>query len=173
MESVESPARCYNEPKSPQEREVTLDFSLTEEQIAIRDAVRDMAENEIRPNIMKWDEPGEFHGEVIPLLAELGLLGILFPEKYGGAGLGYVEYVLILEELARVDPSVALTVAAHNSLCTNHIYLYGTEEQKEKWLPGLVTGKHIGAWALTEPGSGSDAYGLRSSRPTEFAPGHD
>jgi alkylation response protein AidB-like acyl-CoA dehydrogenase len=140
-----------------------LDFKLTEEQEAIRDAVRDMAEKEIRPNVMKWDEPGEFHHEIVPTLGELGLLGVLFPEEYGGAGMGYVEYVIILEELARVDPSVALTVAAHNSLCTNHIYLFGTEEQKKTYLPGLVQGNHLGAWALTEPGSGSDAAGLRTT----------
>lgn len=140
-----------------------MDFSLTEEQKAIRDAVRDMAENEIRPHVMEWDEPAKFHREIIPTLAELGLLGVLFPEEYGGAGLGYIEYVLILEELARVDPSVSLTVAAHNSLCTNHIFLYGTEEQKKTYLPDLVQGKHLGAWALTEPGSGSDAAGMRTT----------
>ncbi|HPR65123.1 MAG TPA: acyl-CoA dehydrogenase family protein [Thermoanaerobaculia bacterium] len=139
-----------------------MDFNLTEEQRAIRDAVRDMAEKEIRPKIMEWDNPGVFHHEVIPTMAELGLFGILFPESFGGAGLGYVEYVLILEELARVDPSVALTIAAHNSLCTNHIYLFGTDEQKNQYLPDLVSGKHIGAWALTEPGSGSDSAGMRT-----------
>jgi len=139
-----------------------VDFNLTEEQRAIRDAVRDMAEKEIRPKIMEWDNPGVFHHEVIPTMAELGLFGILFPESFGGAGLGYVEYVLILEELARVDPSVALTIAAHNSLCTNHIYLFGTDEQKNQYLPDLVSGKHIGAWALTEPGSGSDSAGMRT-----------
>lgn len=140
-----------------------MDFKLTEEQEAIRDAVRDMAEKEIRPNVMKWDEPGEFHHEIVSTLGQLGLLGVLFPEEYGGAGMGYVEYVIILEELARVDPSVALTVAAHNSLCTNHIYLFASEEQKRTYLPGLVQGKHLGAWALTEPGSGSDAAGLRTT----------
>lgn len=140
-----------------------MDFILSEEQQAIRDAVRDMAENEIRPRVMEWDEPQKFHHEIIPTLAELGLLGVLFPESYGGAGLGYIEYSLIIQELARVDPSVALTVAAHNSLCTNHIYLFGTEEQKSTYLPDLAQGKHLGAWALTEPGSGSDAAGMRTT----------
>ena len=140
-----------------------MDFAITEEQSAIVDTVREMAEKEIRPRIMEWDEPGVFHSEIVPILAELGLLGILFPEEYEGAGLGYIEYVLILEELARVDPSVALTVAAHNSLCSNHIYMFGTEEQKRDFLPDLASGRHLGAWALTEPGSGSDAAAMRTT----------
>ncbi len=111
---------------------------------------------------MEWDEASKFPAEIIPQLGEMGLLGVIFPEKYGGAGLGYLEYSIVIEELSRVDGSVGLIVAAHNSLCSNHIYKFGTEAQKQKYLPGLTTGKKLGCWSLTEPGAGSDAGGTRT-----------
>ncbi|MGH9730218.1 MAG: acyl-CoA dehydrogenase family protein, partial [Candidatus Acidiferrales bacterium] len=114
------------------------------------------------PHVMEWDEASKFPAEIIPQLGEIGLLGVIFPEKYGGAGLGYLEYSIVIEELSRVDGSIGLIVAAHNSLCSNHIYKFGTEEQKQKYLPGLTTGKKLGCWSLTEPGAGSDAGGTRT-----------
>jgi len=111
---------------------------------------------------MEWDEASHFPSEIIPKLGEMGLLGVIFPEKYGGAGLGYVEYAIVIEELSRVDGSVGIIVAAHNSLCSNHIYKFGTEAQKKKYLPDLTTGKKIGCWSLTEPEAGSDAGGTRT-----------
>ncbi len=137
-------------------------LELTENQIMIRDTVRDFAEKNIRPVIMEYDESQKFPMKIMQQLGELGFMGILVPEEYGGAGLGYIEYALIIEELAKVDPSVALSVAAHNGLCTNHINLFGNEEQKRKYLPDLASGKKIGAWGLTEAASGSDAAGLKS-----------
>src|ERR687883_1776922 len=139
-----------------------MEFELSEEQQQIKMSVREFAESEIRPHVMEWDETQHFPDEIRPKLAELGLLGVLFPEEYGGAGMGYVEYATIIEELARVDGSVGLSVAAHNSLCSNHIYQFGSEEQKQKYLVPLAQGKHLGAWGLTEPGAGSDASGTRS-----------
>ncbi len=139
----------------------TIDF--TEEQIAIRDTIRDFAENKIKPIIMKYDESQEFPFEIIHKLGEMGFMGILVPEKYGGAGLGYIEYAIIIEELAKVDPSIALSVAAHNGLCTNHINLFANENQKEKYLPELGSAKKIGAWGLTEAQSGSDAAALKTT----------
>ncbi len=133
------------------------DFHLDENAQMVRSVARDFAEKEIRPVVMQYDESQEFPSEIMQKLGEMGFLGIIFPEKYGGAGMGYVEYVAIVEEFSRVDPSVGLSVAAHNSLCSNHIYLFGTEAQKEKYLTPLASGKTIGAWALTEPTSGSDA----------------
>src|SRR5256886_12364238 len=112
---------------------------------------------------MEWDEASHFPLEIIPKLAEMGLLGVIFPEQYGGAGLGYIEYALAIEELSRVDGSVGLFVAAHNSLCSNHIYKFGTEEQKRKYLTPLAQGKKLGAWSLTEPEAGSDAGGTRTT----------
>jgi alkylation response protein AidB-like acyl-CoA dehydrogenase len=135
---------------------------LNENQIMIRDTIRDFAEKNIRPVIMEYDESQKFPMEIMRQLGELGFMGILVPEEYGGAGLGYIEYAIIIEELAKVDPSVALSVAAHNGLCTNHINLFGNEEQKRKYLPDLASGKKIGAWGLTEAVSGSDAAGLKS-----------
>ena len=140
----------------------TIDFSLTPEQRAIRDAAREFAVREIDPIVEETDETQRFPGEVFVQAGELGFLGVLVPEELGGAGLGYVEYVLILDELARVDPSVSLSVAAHNSLCTNHILKFGSDEQRRRWIPDLATGAKIGAWSLTEPGAGSDAAGTRS-----------
>jgi alkylation response protein AidB-like acyl-CoA dehydrogenase len=112
--------------------------------------------------VMEWDEASQFPSELLPKLAELGLLGVIFPEQYGGAGLGYIEYALAIEELSRVDGSVGIIVAAHNSLCTNHIYKFGTEEQRQKCLVPLAQGKKLGCWSLTEPGAGSDASGIRT-----------
>lgn len=135
---------------------------LTENQIIIRDTIKDFAEKNIRPVIMEYDETQKFPMEIMKQLGELGFLGILVPEEFGGAGLGYVEYALIIEELSKVDPSIGLSVAAHNGLCTNHINLFGNESQKKKYLPDLASGKKIGAWGLTESFSGSDAAGLKS-----------
>jgi len=140
-----------------------VDFELTEDQIMLRKTVREFAETEIAPDIMKYDEAQEFPLEVIKQAGELGLLGIIFPEKYGGAGLGYMEYTIAVEELSRVDGSVGISVAAHNGLCSNHIYMAGTEEQRMKYLSKLSTGEWIGAWSLTEPTAGSDAGGTKST----------
>ncbi len=126
-------------------------------------SVREFAEAEIAPHVMEWDEAQHFPIELIPKLGELGLLGILFPEEYGGAGLGYVEYATAIEELSRVDGSVGISVAAHNSLCSNHIFQYGTEAQKQKYLAPLARGEQLGAWGLTEPSAGSDASGTRTT----------
>jgi len=139
-----------------------MDFSFTDEQQQLRKTVREFAAAEIAPHVMEWDEASHWPGELVPKLGELGLLGVIFPEKYGGAGLGYVEYVIVIEELAAVDASIALSVAAHNSLCSNHIYKFGSEAQRQKFLPRLTTGKMLGAWSLTEPGAGSDAGGTRT-----------
>jgi len=137
-------------------------LELTENQIIIRDTIRDFAEKKIRPKVMEWDEAQHFPMEILKELGELGFMGILFPEEYGGAGLGYVDFVIIIEELGKVDPSISLSVAAHNGLCTNHIFRFASEDLKRKYLPDLVTGKKIGAWGLTEPSSGSDAAGMKT-----------
>ena len=148
---------------SPIETEAEgLDFSLNEEQRAIRDAAREFAQKEIDPIVEEIDESQTFPRELFKQAGELGFLGILFPEKYGGADLGYENYVQIIKEISRVDPSVGLSVAAHNSLCSNHIYKFGTEEQRQRWLVPLAKGEMIGAWSLTEPGAGSDAAGTRA-----------
>jgi alkylation response protein AidB-like acyl-CoA dehydrogenase len=139
-----------------------VDFSLTEEQRAIQETAREFARREVDPIVDEIDESQKFPREVIRKAGELGFLGIIFPEEYGGAGLGYVEYVLVVTELSRIDPSVGISVAAHNSLCSNHIYKFGSEEQKQRWLVPLAKGEKIGAWSLTEPGAGSDAAGTRS-----------
>ena len=138
-------------------------FGLTEEQRQLQSAVRAFAEGEIAPHVSEWDEKSEFPHEVVKKLGEMGLLGVIFPESLGGAGMGYVEYVLAIEELSRVDGSVGIIVAAHNSLCTNHIMLGGNEEQRKRWIPKLASGQWLGAWGLTEPGSGSDAAGARTT----------
>jgi alkylation response protein AidB-like acyl-CoA dehydrogenase len=140
-----------------------MQFELSEEQQQIKYSVREFAESEIRPHVMEWDESQHFPEELRPKLAELGLMGVLFPEEYGGAAMGYVEYATIIEELGRVDGSVGLSVAAHNSLCSNHIYTHGNEEQKEKYLSPLARGEAFGAWGLTEPQAGSDASGTRTT----------
>ena len=139
-----------------------MDFTFTDEQSQLRRSVREFAEGEIAPHVMEWDEASRFPIEIVPKLAEMGLLGIIFPEQYGGAGLGYIEYAIAIEELARVDGSIGLSVAAHNSLCSNHIFKFGTESQKKKYLAPLAQGKKIGAWSLTEPEAGSDAGGTRT-----------
>ncbi|HEY2819730.1 MAG TPA: acyl-CoA dehydrogenase [Candidatus Acidoferrum sp.] len=140
-----------------------MDFSFTDEQNQLRRSIREFAEGEILPHVMEWDEASKFPIEIMPKLAEMGLLGVIFPEQYGGAGLGYVEYVIAIEELSRIDGSVGIIVAAHNSLCSNHIFKFGTEEQKKKYLTPLAQGKKIGAWSLTEPEAGSDAGGTRTT----------
>jgi alkylation response protein AidB-like acyl-CoA dehydrogenase len=138
-------------------------FGLTGEQKQLQSAVRAFAEGEIAPHVSEWDEKSEFPHEVVKKLGEMGLLGVIFPESLGGAGMGYVEYVLAIEELSRVDGSVGIIVAAHNSLCTNHIMLGGNDEQRKRWIPKLASGQWLGAWGLTEPGSGSDAAGARTT----------
>jgi alkylation response protein AidB-like acyl-CoA dehydrogenase len=140
-----------------------MDFEYSAEQIQLRKSVRDFALAEISPHVLDWDENQVFPLEVIKKAGALGMMGAIFPEELGGAGLGYIEYSIIIEELARVDPSVALIVAAHNSLCTNHIYLAGDSSQHRKYIPKLATGEWIGCWSLTEPEAGSDAAGTRST----------
>lgn len=140
-----------------------MDFQLTEEQLQLKKSLREFAEREILPNVMKWDEAGCFPMEIVKELGRMGVMGMIFPTEYGGAGLGYVEYAIAIEELSRVDGSVGIIVAAHNSLCSNHIFLAGNEQQRRKYIPKLATGEFIGAWGLTEPGSGSDAGGARMS----------
>ncbi len=140
-----------------------MDFDYTPDQVQLRREVRDFATREILPHVMEWDEAQTFPLAVIKQLGKLGYMGSIFPEEYGGAGLGYVEYSIIIEELSRVDASVGIIVAAHTSLCSNHIYKAGTEEQKQKYLSKLTTGEWIGCWSLTEPEAGSDAAGTRST----------
>jgi alkylation response protein AidB-like acyl-CoA dehydrogenase len=140
-----------------------MDFELNEEQLQVKMSVREFAEGEIAPHVREWDESQHFPSELVPKLAAQGFMGVIFPEEYGGAGMGYVEYVTIIEELSRVDGSVGISVAAHNSLCSNHIYLFGTEEQKRKYLVPLASGEKLGAWGLTEPHAGSDASGTRTT----------
>jgi alkylation response protein AidB-like acyl-CoA dehydrogenase len=140
-----------------------LDFELTHEQQDLRRTVREFAEKEIAPNVMKWDEASQFPVETVKELGRLGLLGTIFPTELNGADMGYIEYVIAIEELSRVDGSVGIIVAAHTSLCSNHIFIAGNEAQKKKYISKLATGEYIGAWGLTEPGSGSDAGGARCS----------
>ena len=140
-----------------------MDFQLNEEQQHLKKSVREFAEREIAPNVMKWDEASEFPLSTVKELGKLGFLGIVFPSEYGGAGMGYVEYVTAIEELSRVDGSVGIIVAAHTSLCSNHIFLAGNEEQKKKYVSKLATGEFLGAWGLTEPSAGSDAGSARLS----------
>jgi alkylation response protein AidB-like acyl-CoA dehydrogenase len=142
---------------------LTPDFNMTESMRMVQQAARNFAEKEIRPTVMKYDESMEFPIDIVRKLGDLGFMGVIFPEEYGGAGLGYLEYAVIIEEITRVDPSVGLTVAAHNSLCSNHIYMFGNEAQKKKYLPDLAAARKVGAWALTEPSSGSDAGGMLTS----------
>jgi hypothetical protein len=139
-----------------------MDFEYSAEQIQLRKSIRDFAQAEIAPHVLEWDEQQIFPSDVIKKAGQLGIMGAIFPEELGGAGFGYVEYSIVIEELARVDPSVALIVAAHNSLCSNHIFLAGNEEQKQKYIPKLATGEWIGCWSLTEPEAGSDAAGTRT-----------
>jgi alkylation response protein AidB-like acyl-CoA dehydrogenase len=140
-----------------------MNFDYTPDQIQLRREVREFATREILPHVMEWDEAQTFPLAVVKQLGQLGYMGSIFPEEYGGAGLGYVEYSIIVEELARVDASVGIIVAAHTSLCSNHIYKAGSDEQKKKYLSKLTTGEWIGCWSLTEPEAGSDAAGTRST----------
>jgi hypothetical protein len=140
-----------------------VDFDYTPEQIQLRREVREFAAAEIAPHVLEWDEAQTFPVEVVKKLGQLGYMGAIFPEEYGGAGLGYVEYAIIIEELSRVDGSVGIIVAAHTSLCSNHIYKAGTDEQKQKYLTKLTSGEWIGCWSLTEPEAGSDAAGTRTT----------
>ena len=138
-----------------------MDFQLNDEQQQLRKAVREFAEREIAPHVLEWDEASRFPEDVVKELGKMGLLGVIFPAEYGGAGMGYIEYVIAIEELSRVDGSVGIIVAAHTSLCSNHIFIAGNETQKRKYIPKLASGEFLGAWGLTEPGSGSDAGGAR------------
>jgi len=139
-----------------------VDFEYTPEQIHLRKSVREFAEAEIAPHVMEWDEEQTFPAEVIRKLGELGYMGSIFPEELGGAGLGYIEYSIIIEELSRVDGSVGIILAAHTSLCSNHIYKMGSDEQRKHYLPKLASGEWLGCWSLTEPEAGSDAAGTRT-----------
>jgi alkylation response protein AidB-like acyl-CoA dehydrogenase len=139
-----------------------MNFELNEEQQQIKSSVREFAEAELLPHVLEWDETQHFPIELLPKMAQLGLLGIIFPEEYGGANMGYVEYATIIEELARVDPSIGLSIAAHNSLCSNHIFIGANEAQKQKYLTPLAKGDYLGAWGLTEPSSGSDASSMKT-----------
>jgi alkylation response protein AidB-like acyl-CoA dehydrogenase len=139
-----------------------MDFLLTEDQKSLKQSIRDFAQKEIQPLVKEYDEKGKWPEGLTKKLGDMGLLGIIIPSEYGGTGYSYIDYVIILEEISKVDPSVGLVVAAHNSLCSNHINLYGTEAQKKKYLPRLTSGQTLGAWALTEPGAGSDAAALKT-----------
>src|SRR5690554_395057 len=140
-----------------------MDFSYNETQKMIAQSIRDFAEQHIRPNIMEWDESQIFPVELFHKLGEMGFMGVLVPEELGGSGLGYHEYITVVEEISKVDSSIGLSVAAHNSLCTNHILTFGNDEQKKRWIPKLATGEWIGAWGLTEHNTGSDAGGMATT----------
>jgi hypothetical protein len=140
-----------------------MEFRLSDEQRLLGKSVREFAETDLRPHVREWDAAQHFPAEAMPSLASLGLMGIQIPERYGGAGLSALDYCICIEELARVDAAVALTVAAHNGLCSSHIFMFGTEAQKQRFLTPLARGEKIGAWALTESTSGSDAAGMRTS----------
>ncbi len=140
-----------------------MDFSLDTNNGLVAESARDFANQFITPNVMKWDESQFFPKELFKKAGEFGFMGILVPERLGGSGLGYQEYVTIIEEISKVDPSIGLSVAAHNSLCTDHILSFGNDNQKNKWIPKLASGQHLGAWGLTENNSGSDASGMSST----------
>src|SRR5512143_15350 len=140
-----------------------VSFELTPEQLAVKSMVRDFAEREIAPHVMEWDEAQTYPRDVMAKLGELGMLGCIFPPEYGGSGLSYVDYVNVVEELSRVDGSVGISVAAHNSLCTNHLFLFGTEEQRRRWVVPLAKGELLGAWGLTEAEAGSDSKGTKTT----------
>ena len=140
-----------------------MNFEHNETQFMIAQSIRDFAEQNIRPHIMEWDEAQIFPIDLFKKLGKMGFMGVLVPGELGGSGLGYHEYITIIEEISKVDPSIGLSVAAHNSLCTNHILTFGNEEQKKKWIPKLAAGEHIGAWGLTEPNTGSDAAGMNTT----------
>lgn len=138
-------------------------FTQSENQTMVAQMVKDFAQKHIKPNLMEWDEAQFFPVDIFKKLGELGLMGVLVPEEYGGAGMGYFEYVKVIEEISKVCGAIGLSVAAHNSLCTNHILTFGNEEQKRKWLPKLATAEWIGAWGLTEANTGSDALGMNTT----------
>ena len=140
-----------------------MEFSFTEDQEMLRRTVREFAEGEIGPKVMQYDEAQEFPREILAKAGDLGLMGVIFPEEYGGAGLGYTEYAIAVEELSRVDGSIGIAVAAHNSLCTNHLFQFGSERQRREYVTKLAAGQWIGAWSLTEPTAGSDAAGTKST----------
>ncbi|KAB1156577.1 acyl-CoA dehydrogenase family protein [Flavobacterium luteum] len=140
-----------------------MNFEYSETQNMVAQSIRDFAEKNIRPHIMEWDEAQIFPVDLFKKLGEMGFMGVLVPEELGGSGLGYHEYITIIEEISKVDPSIGLSVAAHNSLCTNHILTFGNDEQKKKWIPKLASGEHIGAWGLTEHNTGSDAGGMNTT----------
>ena len=140
-----------------------MDFNLGPNNKLVAESVRDFANQYIKPNVMDWDESQFFPKELFKKAGEFGFMGILVPESLGGSGLGYQEYVTIIEEISKVDPSIGLSVAAHNSLCTNHILVFGNDNQKNKWIPKLASGQYLGAWGLTENNSGSDASGMSST----------
>ena len=140
-----------------------MNFDYNETQALIAQSIKDFAEKNIRPFIMEWDEAQIFPVSLFKKLGEMGFMGVLVPEELGGSGLGYHEYITIVEEISKVDPSIGLSVAAHNSLCTNHILTFGNDEQKKKWIPKLATAEHIGAWGLTEHNTGSDAGGMNTT----------
>lgn len=140
-----------------------MDFNLGPNNKLVAESVRDFANQYIKPNIMEWDESQFFPKELFKKAGEFGFMGILVPENLGGSGLGYQEYVTVIEEISKVDPSIGLSVAAHNSLCTDHILHFGNDDQKNKWIPKLASGQHLGAWGLTENNSGSDASGMSST----------
>lgn len=140
-----------------------MNFDYNETQAMIAESIRDFAEQHIRPHIMEWDESQHFPVDLFKKLGEMGYMGVLVPEELGGSGLGYHEYITVVEEISKVDPSIGLSVAAHNSLCTNHILTFGNEEQKKRWIPKLATAEHIGAWGLTEHNTGSDAGGMNTT----------
>jgi len=140
-----------------------MNFDISSEQEMIALSARDFAEQEIRPNIMKWDEAQTFPIDLFKKAGDMGFMGVLVPEEYGGSALGYHEYILIIEEISKVDPSIGLSIAAHNSLCTGHIMYFGNETQKKKWLPKLASAEWIGAWGLTEHNTGSDAGGMNTT----------
>ena len=146
-----------------------MDFALTEDQEFLRRSVREFAESEIGPHVMRFDEAQEFPRALVKKAADQGYYGVLFPEDLGGAGLGYVEYVIVVEELSRVDGSIGISAAAHNSLCTNHVFACGNEAQRKRYVPKLASGEWIGAWSLTEPTAGSDAGGTKTT--AKRAPG--
>jgi hypothetical protein len=140
-----------------------IDFELTDDMKMLKQSVRDFAVAEILPNVMKYDEAQEFPESIVHKMGELGFLGVAIPSEFGGAGLSLVHFVIIMEELSRVDPSVGLTLAAHSGLCVQHINMHGNEQQKKRYLPALASGAALGSWCLTEPGSGSDASGLKTT----------
>jgi alkylation response protein AidB-like acyl-CoA dehydrogenase len=140
-----------------------MNFEYNETQVMIAQSIRDFAQKNILPHVMEWDEKQTFPRELLRKLGEMGFMGVLMPVALGGSGLGYHEYITIIEEIAKVDPSIGLSVAAHNSLCMNHIYTFGNEAQQKKWIPKLATGEHLGAWGLTEHNTGSDAGGMATT----------